>query len=191
MNKIIAAFMALISCLCSLLSFDCLRKEEPNLPPTILPESIQLDELIPGQGLFALFPFTPTKRYIYYGLPHHVMELAPDQGEAFVDILENDKGNPQEPQVMVMIDFVKHYGITKTEFEQAAKKHYQSNKNIGLDSGNEQYEIPNTDIIYSFDNEVINAYYRRKAPVVPDWLTDDTAHKPVYESYSAFKAVNP
>jgi hypothetical protein len=39
----------------------------------------------------------------------------------------------------------------------------------------ESNELPNLDIIYTFDNEVINAYYRRENPVVPDWMKETEA----------------
>ncbi len=47
-------------------------------------------------------------------------------------------------------------------------------------------EFPNPSILYTFDNEIINAYYRRENPVVPDW-----SKVTVYESYAEYKEANP
>ena len=50
----------------------------------------------------------------------------------------------------------------------------------------EDAEFPNLGIIYTFDNEIINAYYRRENPVVPEPGTYTT-----YESYEEYLRANP
>jgi hypothetical protein len=41
------------------------------------------------------------------------------------------------------------------------EKEKRINIELGIDMTNEENELPNGDIIYTFDNDIINEYYRR------------------------------
>jgi hypothetical protein len=129
--------------------------------PTYLAGSIQLDELKPRQGIFAETPYTPTKRFVYYNIDGFFLELVPDRGAAYINKLEADK-NHIEPTEMVLVGFVQYYRISTSEFKKAMLQRQKYNQEFGLDSNSERYELPNPDIIYTFDNEIINEYYRRE-----------------------------
>jgi len=128
--------------------------------PVYAPGSVKLAEVDLTLGVFAMYPFMPTKRHIYYGLPHWLEELAPDNGSAFVDKLEAEKDG-SEPEEMVAVSFVKYYNIARADFKKAEKKALQFNKKMEDDSCSEAYEVPNADIIYTFNNMLIDYYYRR------------------------------
>ena len=67
-------------------------------------------------------------------------------------------GETQEE--MLLVSFVKRYDITREEFDSAVEKFIAHNEEMGCDMTGEEYEVPNGDIIYTFDNEIINHYYR-------------------------------
>lgn len=65
---------------------------------------------------------------------------------------------------MYTVSFIKHFHIPKDIFEQVCEElplWYDRLYDGNYDKTEEQYEIPNADIIYTFDNEIINNYYRR------------------------------
>ena len=62
---------------------------------------------------------------------------------------------------MVLVTLIKHCNISRQDFDKAVKQLVEQYATSGLDMTTEDYEIPNADIIYTFDNEIINAYYRR------------------------------
>ena len=132
--------------------------KQRRIVPVYAPGTVELAEVDLVTGVFAMFPFTPTKRYLYYGLPTWLLELAPDNGDAFVDELEANKDS-SEPKEMRIVTFVKHYNIQRADFKKAANKECQLNKKLKLYG--EAYEVPNANIIYTFDNMLIDYYYRR------------------------------
>ena len=86
---------------------------------------------------------------------------------------------------MALVQFVKHFDIQKEVFKEVVKKLWQDCVDYGYDTSEERFELPNTDVIYTFDNEIINAYYRRENPVEPDWSKTKT-----YDSYEAYLKAN-
>jgi hypothetical protein len=87
---------------------------------------------------------------------------------------------------MCLVTLVKRYDVPRVKFEEAVKKAAEQLIAEGRDLSDEYWELPNTDILYTFNNDIIDAYYRRENPVEPDWTTLRT-----YESYSAYLAANP
>jgi len=152
----------------------------PN--PLPLPDSIELAEN-PNYEFGNEWEYL--YRVVYYNVPWEVCELADDDG--FSLNLDGDDLNPFGPEPeMVMVAFIKHYEIKKEDFTYAVQRIYNWCIGNGFDDiyaeGN---ELPNADIIYTFDNEIINAYYRRENPVVPEPGTYTT-----YESYEEYLKVN-
>ena len=80
-----------------------------------------------------------------------------------------DRLNPPE---MFLVTLIKQYDVPKEKFEEAIQKTAERLLAEGRDLTQEEYELPNADIIYTFDNEIIDAFYRRENPVTPDWLKD-------------------
>ena len=74
---------------------------------------------------------------------------------------------PDNTNIMVMVDFIKEFNISKEDFERANLEyaHFidETYSHICLDpqdyADQEMQEIYNTEIIYTFDNDVINEYY--------------------------------
>ena len=125
-------------------------------------------------------------RFNYYDVPWDMFRIVDDDG--FGHNLNGDEFYfySLEPE-MGMVTFIKHYNIKKEDFVAAVLRIYHRNVAYGYDDiYDEALEIPNADIIYTFDNEIINAYYRRENPVAPDWTKVKT-----YESYAEYLEENP
>jgi len=90
--------------------------------------------------------------------------------EAYEDIawFERADGLVPEPSECWYVTVIKQYHIPKEQFETAVQIEAERRIQWGYDLSEEENELPNADIIYSFDNEIINAYYRRENPVVPE-----------------------
>ena len=146
---------------------------------TFMPEDIRLQER------YALDRLDTSKRYVYstcFGEAHDLFPM-----HAYDEMHEARMRYYGEPETeMALVTLIKKYGIPKEKFEEAIRKEAEYRISVGRDLSSEYGELPNADIVYTFDNEIINAYYRRKNPVVPDWSKVKT-----YESYSAFLAANP
>jgi len=74
------------------------------------------------------------------------------------------------PPEMILVTLVKRYDMPKNKFEDAVRLAAEKLINEGRDLSEEQWELPNADIIYTLDNEIINAYYRRENPMMPYWM---------------------
>ncbi len=103
-------------------------------------------------------------RQRYYAIPYE-----------FVSIVDREKykewkkevltQSENDTNVMRMVRFIKYFNISKEVFEktnlQMAKSFAEFNPTMRpMDYENQQtYEIYNADIIYTFDDEIINEYY--------------------------------
>lgn len=130
-----------------------------------------------------------TKRSIYAGLFPEVYRLFRDDNEFnrwYFDWEDTYHRTGKLVSEMFSVVLIKKYNITKEVFEELIRKEAEDRIRHGADLSTEDYELPNADILYTFDNEIIDAYYRRENPVEPDW-----EQVKVYESYSAYLEENP
>ena len=138
-------------------------------------------------------------RKIYHPVPLYVQELVTDWDKRLEaeDLIVRRRysadGKYVETNEMDTVAFIKLCGITKEEFAAGLERYRQHTLELvasgfwpEINFNSEGWELPNADIIYTFDNEIINAYYRRENPVVPDW-----SKTTVYESYAEYLAANP
>jgi hypothetical protein len=135
--------------------------------PTTVPQST-LPEYVPGsiklydpEGLQSSFemPSVPEYRFVYYRIPNTVLFLVDDKVAKRAWLEEN--GSPVSPQTMLIAAFVKYFNIPKEDFVRVIEENRQASIDMGQDLNDEMNELPNPDIIYTFDNEIINYYYRR------------------------------
>jgi hypothetical protein len=133
---------------------DAMEGSSQSPLPTYTPGSIKLEP-----GVVSDYDFTPTKRRLYYGIPGPFEALAPEG--TINELFEKDKDIYTEPQEMLLVTLVKHCNISRQDFDKAVEEYKEMCASAGYDMAHEEAEIPNADIIYTFDNEIINAYYRR------------------------------
>jgi len=159
--------------------------------PTYMPEDISIAE----SGDLYLDEWNTAAKYrkIYYDTNITAWIVSRDDPKMaeILAIIEKDHHSTDrfaERDEMNLVTIIKWCDISKEDFIEAIEKQ----KLLRLDYNewevnfeDEFWEMPNPDIIYTFDNEVINAYYRRENPVVPDWSKTKT-----YESYEAYLEAN-
>jgi hypothetical protein len=127
--------------------------------PEYVPGSI---ELTSPEGIRDMFDmrYVPEYRFVYYTVPGCITELVADQ-EAKAAWFEQNGSSSAPATRMLMAAFVKDFNIPKEEFIRV----FEEEKRISIKNGDDIYyemtELPNADIIYTFDNEIINYYYRR------------------------------
>ncbi|MCL2165555.1 MAG: hypothetical protein FWH55_14480 [Oscillospiraceae bacterium] len=146
----------------------------PNLLPP--PEAIKLMDMPYFYESVELMKY----RVIYYRIHGEFDSLAVYDGTRTEQLVKEDE--------MLLVSYAKHYNIGKKIFVEAVRQRYENSIITGWEDDiyAESAELPNADIIYTFDNEIINAYYRRENPVEPDWTKVKT-----YETYAAYLAENP
>lgn len=112
--------------------------------------------------------FLPKYRQIYYEGPTFLIDLVGREayGEWKSKVMTPDEENNIEPTEMYIVSFIKYFEIPKDVFvrECEDKRLYTQmvHDEYGYDITKESYEIPNADILYTFDNEIINNYYLRE-----------------------------
>jgi len=154
---------------------------------TYAPGDIELfpDEHFYDQDIYELGIGLRKYRMVYYGIDDWFLGLIRDIEDippigSVIDIDRIHRGpNGEwiESDVMDLVVYIKHYKIAKEDFIKAMKEGIEgrltrSDEWDEVRFDHEDSELPNADIIYTFDNEIINAYYRRENPVVPDWLKE-------------------
>ncbi len=137
-------------------------------------------------------PTKPTEdgyRNVYYQIWTEFYELLDDtQAQDWRDF---HKGYSQNEQTeMLLVTFVQRYGISRTAFDGAVEKFIAKSAVWDWNILCEEIEVPNAEIIYTFDNQLINEYYLQSASVynpLPAFTVlegdqvPDAAVLPVYE----------
>jgi len=140
------------------------------------------------------FDFVPKYRPIYYMVPGEISDLIDPAREEMdsMDALIKSRcftdGVYTDCDEMYVAVVVEYYNISREDFDEALKKRWQFYISDGreIKPDEEGWEFPNPDILYTFDNEIINAYYRRDNPVVPELGTYTT-----FGSYEEYLKANP
>lgn len=127
----------------------------------------------------------------YYSIPASFIKIVGKSDyEEWEDIYLSEN-YPDYSNEMVMVAYVKEFNISKEDFERAnlnyakfIEEHYS---HICLDpqdyADQEMQEIYNTDIIYTFDNEIINEYYLGiDYPFLNEYQYDEALEAGTYET---------
>ena len=129
---------------------------DPQVFPEYVPGSIVLEDRTQDD-----YSFMRKYRIAYYRIWGEYMDLLDDEQREDMDIwLEqvSDATNHGEVQEeMLLVSFVKRYNISREAFDAATTllaEHCECDTHL------EECEVPNGEIIYSFNNEIINYYYR-------------------------------
>jgi hypothetical protein len=131
--------------------------EKYTYPKEYLSGSIKLMEIDPYDSEMKLTKY----RFAYYSFPGCYMDLV---GQKASDQWYNAEVYDEAGEVkeMVILSFVKYFNISKEQFIKTTEEERQLSLSLGQDLSDEQNELFNPDIIYTFDNDIINNYYRRE-----------------------------
>lgn len=128
---------------------------DPDTLPEYVPGSLKLDPRRTDE-----FPFERKYRLLFYFIPGTFSELlSSEQYKDFQDYLyvyNNEHGYGKTQEEMTLVMMIKRYDIPKEDFDKAVAKY----ASIVGTVQHEFDEVPNSDILYTFDNEIINHYYR-------------------------------
>ena len=145
--------------------------------PDVIPEFdetayqvLSPQEALEQHGYF--YKYEPQYPATYYWLTYGLASAANISYEEFdqwkLENIRPNEINGIEPQEMYTVTFIKDFHISREAFEQACQEFqlWLEDKSERWAEGDaifsmEEYEMPNADIIYTFDNEIINNYYRR------------------------------
>ena len=133
--------------------------------PVYVPGSVKLMDPLKAKSELEL-EFVPTYRAAYYCLIGELSNLVKDEDENQWYNEFWQKNDWKEPTEMLTVAFVKHFNISRKDFDAAVEESRKANEKLdrkgNIDMNDEMYELPNADIIYTFDNDIINTYYLRK-----------------------------
>ena len=117
-------------------------------------------------------------RYNYYRITAPFVEIVGD--EAYDKwINSNPAFSSKDLDEMLMVSYIKHFNITREQFDEANRNReiffeennmtmltYPFENNGEYSYEDEAYEIYNADIIFTFDNDIINEYYARPPELI-------------------------
>ena len=110
------------------------------------------------------FSFDRKYRIVYYTIDGCFFDLLTDaQWDDFGEWLEEEGEKTDHGATrneMLLVSMVKRYNIPREEFDKAVENFVSFFNSMGWDMSHEASEVPNADVIYTFDNELINRYYR-------------------------------
>jgi hypothetical protein len=133
------------------------RPDYSNLP-VHTPGSIKLED-----ALFQEFTFTPHYRLIYYTLSGVFLDIVDEKdSDKWITEFNKQWEIGQDSTKMITAEFVKYFNIPKEMFIKKFEEQKQLLIEQGCNVNSEEWELPNADIIYTFDDEIINNYYRRQ-----------------------------
>ncbi|MFA6698430.1 MAG: hypothetical protein WCS08_08605, partial [Eubacteriales bacterium] len=131
--------------------------------PVYQPGSILLDFQESADG----FEFKRKYRLVYYLLDYDYMRLAindQDEMDEWIQSIDEKTNYGEFQNEMLLVTFIKEFDIPRDalerEVERITKIRMDMNEGKEGEKTHELFEIPNLDIIYTFDNEIINEYYR-------------------------------
>lgn len=149
---------------------------EPVTQPTTIPDvttptnSAGLPEYVPGSILLVpqnkdMFKFDRKYREVYYTIKGGFEELLTEEEEQewYNWCEETRYGLNLDYDEMLLVTMIKRYDISREEFDKVVANYVAFWDQYGMFDRYplpEEYEVYNGDIIYTFDNEIINHYYR-------------------------------
>ena len=154
---------------------NCLCTFDPDLPvssanwplhlPRHVPGSILLDDPAgPATGL------PRTHRHAFYMMYGEFDDLVEDEemSEWFFEFMDyfRTKRDAGEPLPSHFMHFVQHFDISREAFDEAVElqreRFLYEIERWDRDANSEVFELPNADIIFTFNEDIIRYFYRRE-----------------------------
>ena len=100
-------------------------------------------------------------RWAFCGISGRFWNLV-DGIDASQNFWENVHPKYPENEYMDLMLFVQHFNIPREDFDAVLNTYTEISLKNGWNLTDEFWELPNADIIYTFDNDIIRYYYRRE-----------------------------
>jgi len=153
------------------------QPEEPVIPlPPVVPENPQtyyigedgLPRYIPGSitlmpDHYWDFMDPPMQlRRVFYTVPNSIIAWVGE--ERAIEWLQSqvDETRGIYPYEMLLMQFIQHFNISKEDFVYVIEMERAFFIEAGRDLAHEENELPNADIIFTFDMDIIRYYYGRE-----------------------------
>jgi hypothetical protein len=143
---------------------------DPNIP-VVLPEYVPGSIKLAAKDAYTMWaPKDRQYRASYYLLMGNFANIVrnsrPEEYEQWKTAIDDAIKRGEWKDEMLLVTYIKHFDISREAMEAALQNYIYSCTPLQLKM--EFYEAPNLDIIYTFDNEIINRYYRYElAPTDP------------------------
>jgi hypothetical protein len=133
--------------------------------PVIYPWPEHLPEHIPGA--ITLDPQAPLGRKseipmrfrrAFYAIPLEILRFAGDREEQWREVSHMYSEAYESP----LMRFVEYFNIPREDFDAVIDDLRERRIRLNHALTDEMYELPNADIIYTFDNDIIRYFYRRE-----------------------------
>jgi hypothetical protein len=99
-------------------------------------------------------------RHAFYEIPFDIINLVELDFEGEWWTVTSHYYHRQD--INLLMRFVQYFDISREDFDDAMQRHKEFRIRLGLDLTDEWFELPNADIIYTFDNDIIRYFYRRE-----------------------------
>ena len=118
-------------------------------------------------------------RYNYYRITAPYIDIVGDKAyDEWVN--SNPKYSSKNlMDEMLIVSYIKHFGITREQFDKASQKRLELFEEFNMEPNfppyeyeedynyeKELYEVYNANIIFTFDNDIINEYYARPPELI-------------------------
>lgn len=144
---------------------------DPSIEPSepTMPEYVTWSEYVPG--IIELWerdtddlPKGRKYRAQYYCMVYEYKNILSDEQrddwDAYYDGLMEMTNYGKTQEEMLLVTMIKRYNIPRETVQEAINSYVEMGEKLGYDFWHEEFEVPNLDIIYTFDNDIINHYYR-------------------------------
>ncbi|MCL2386568.1 MAG: copper amine oxidase N-terminal domain-containing protein [Defluviitaleaceae bacterium] len=127
----------------------------PEHLPSHIPGSINL---LPDSYFSSLIDLSSPMqfRHAFYAIPGEFMSLVRDYDGSWFDNL------PTGYHDMLLMLFVQYFNISREVFDDTVNGMREFRMTRGTDLYDERHELPNADIIFTFDTDIIRYFYRRE-----------------------------
>ena len=107
-------------------------------------------------------PYERHYRHLYYAVDGFFINIVGQEtfNKWAEEVLEKKHSPQEEPSEMMLKAMIEYFEVPREEFDKALQKLYDARTHGHDDMTKEEYELPNGDIIYTFDDEIINEYYK-------------------------------
>ena len=131
----------------------------PEHLPRHIPGSVILDPTLPLNQHWAAPPMR--HRAAFYTVPLEIVRLFP------ISIWDESVGiNYLHEDISIIMYLVQHFDISREDFDAAVARMTVTREQMAargiINLASEGHEIPNADIIFTFDNDIIRYFYRRE-----------------------------
>ena len=102
-------------------------------------------------------------RIAFYTISADIMRLVEDVDEMWEWL---DNMGHDGYQTMTLMRFVEHFNISREEFDTVVDRMREGLEDMAargrININSELFELPNADIIFTFDNDIVRYFYRRE-----------------------------